>query len=133
MLKNKTQKRLTAAINSVTELKAYLERTLRKLPEDSTTDSKTSELVLWLNQQIALWRQRRDTESKASEAYRFFDGKSEGVESVLRFLQEQSGVQPRSSENKGYLSARDQTAGDASSKETATLNLYDTLPEQELA
>ena len=126
----KTEKRLTAAINSVTQLKSWLERTLRKLDEDGHLPGDISQLETWLNEQVRLWQSRRDTEPKSSETYRYFDGKSEGFQSVLRYLEEVSGRTGRSAGDKGYLSGKDGRA-DESVKLTATMNLKDTVPEQE--
>lgn len=106
MLIRKTQKRLNAAIRSVADLQAYLERASRKLDEEAETEGDSTGLQLWLNQQLTLYRRRRDNEPRSSETYRFFDGKSQGIEAVIRFLDERQRGKSRSAESKGYLSAR---------------------------
>lgn len=128
MLKHKTQRRLITAIKSVSELETYLQRTLKKLDQPLEPPADTSALVGWLYEQAKHWRSRRDAEPRTSEAFRFFDGKSEGIESVIRFLEEQSG-KSRGVEGKGYLSSRDTTVDDQSTAETGTLKLSDTIAE----
>ena len=65
-------------------------------------------------------------ETKSSETYRFFDGKSDGFESVLRFLEEQVGTPARRVETPGYLSGRDAVPMDPATHQTAMMNLQDT-------
>ncbi len=111
MIKAKTEKRLKTAIQSVSDLHSYLERALRKLNEEGEVSPaeqpEMSKLKFWLKEQSALYARRRNAEAKTSESYRFFDGKSQGFESVLRFIDELAGESPRDVSNKGYLSGRD--------------------------
>ena len=114
MIKAKTEKRLKTPLQSVSELHSYLERALQKLNEEGessgTEQRDISKLKFWLREQAALYARRRNAEAKTSESYRFFDGKSQGYESVLRFIEEMAGQTARDVGNKGYLSGRDTTS-----------------------
>lgn len=107
-----TERRLKRAIESVTELKGYLERAVRKLDEETEDSSgitqpvDLSALIVWLKQQANHCKNRRDSESKDCEAFRFFHGKAEGFEAVLRFLEMQNGRNDRGTIDRGYVSAR---------------------------
>jgi hypothetical protein len=116
-------------VEGVTDLKLYLERAIRKLDEEPDPQDASSDLhglANWVRVQSQLFRQKRDMETKSSETYRFFDGKSDGFESVLRFLEEQAGTPARRVENPGYLSGRDAVPKDPATHQTAMMNLQDT-------
>lgn len=131
MLKQKTKRRLNRAIDTVADLKLYLERAVRKLNEDGGPDDEESlRLLPWLNEHAEFWRRKRDAESKSSESYRFFDGKSEGFQSVIRHIEELNGLTPRGIGDRGYISARGSSDHEIPMHNTASMNLQDTVAEQ---
>lgn len=130
------------------DLHTYIQRTRAKLAQHYPASSSVAQdeaFKTWLYEEIMIWRRRRDAEPANIDVYRFFDGRAEALESVLRQITELAG-QPHRPMSPGYVSGRETSesghAGNQDtvpnhsvrdpSRQTASMNLQDTQSEQRM-